>query len=139
MDIGLLYSFEENILNIIWVFLIVEIFLILEHHINICYSYISTMLTPHNPFSLWFALKKDKLNGSKFLQWYRNPRIVFKEPYLENLEKKNTFETSSKGIYVIEVNVTTSGSTSWVLDTGCGAHICTNMNGLSNIRIFEKG
>ena len=58
---------------------------------------------------------------------------------MEDLKKKKTFETSSRGIYVIEVNVTTSGSTSWVLDTGCGAHICTNMNGLSNSRILEKG
>ncbi|WZZ65001.1 hypothetical protein YC2023_076371 [Brassica napus] len=100
------------------------------------------MLTPHNPFSFQYALKKDKLNGSNFLQWYRNPRIVLKQefkPYLEDLKRKKTFETSSKGIYVIEVNVTTSGSTSWVLDTGCGAHICTNMNGLSNSRILEKG
>ena len=24
------------------------------------------------------------------------------------------------------------------MDTGCGAHICTNMNGLSNSRILEK-
>ena len=48
-------------------------------------------------------------------------------------------ETSSRGIYVIEVNVTTFGFTSWVLNTGCGAHICTNMNGLSNSRILEKG
>ena len=99
------------------------------------------MLTPHNPFSFQYALEKDKLNGSNFLQWYRNPRIVLKQefkPYLEDLKKKKTFETSSRGIYVIEVNVTTSGSTSWVLDTDCGAHICMNMNGLSNSRILEK-
>ena len=35
------------------------------------------MLTPHNPFL--YALEKDKLNGSNFLQWYQNPRIVLKQ------------------------------------------------------------
>ena len=70
-----------------------------------------------------------------------NLRIVLKQefkPYLEDLKGKKTFETSSMGIYVKEVNVTTSDSTSWVLDTGCGAYICTNMNGLRNSRILEK-
>ena len=94
MDLGLLYSFEENVLNIIRVFLIVEISLIPEHHINIRYSSIPAMLTPHKPFSFQYALKNDKLNGSNFLQWYRNPRIVLKQefkPYLEDLKKKKTF------------------------------------------------
>ncbi|KAL1194887.1 Retrovirus-related Pol polyprotein from transposon TNT 1-94 [Cardamine amara subsp. amara] len=78
---------------------------------------------------------KDKChycNG--FGHWKRNYN-----KYLEDLKKKKTFETSSSGIYVIEVNVATSGSTSWVLDTGCGAHICVNMQGLSNSRALEKG
>ncbi|CAA7021407.1 unnamed protein product [Microthlaspi erraticum] len=67
--------------------------------------------------------------------WKRNCK-----KYLEDLKKKKkTFETSSSGIYVIEVNVATSSSTSWVLDTGCGAHICVNMQGLSNSRTLEKG
>ena len=58
---------------------------------------------------------------------------------MEDLKSKRTFETSSRGIYVIEVNVTTSGSISWVLDTSRGVHICTNMNGLSKSRILDKG
>ena len=37
-------------------------------------------------------------------------------------------ETSSSGIYVIQINF--SPSSSWVLDTGCGSHICTNVQGL---------
>ena len=59
------------------------------------------MLTPNNPFSFQYALQKDKLNGSNFLHWYRNPRIVLKQefkPYLEDLKKKKTFETSSRDI-----------------------------------------
>ncbi|WZZ87648.1 hypothetical protein YC2023_116227 [Brassica napus] len=71
MDIELLYSFEKNVLNIIGVFLIVKISLIHEHHINICYSSIPEMSTPHCSFSLRY--------GSNFLEWYRNLRIVLKQ------------------------------------------------------------
>ena len=43
--------------------------------------------------------------------------------YLEDLKKKKAVVTTSDpGIYVIEVNLSTS--TSWVLDTGYGSHIC---------------
>ena len=58
--------------------------------------------------------------------------------YLEDLKKNEIFEISSSGIYVIEVNVTTSGSTFWVLDTECGAHICMYMNGLCNSKFFGE-
>ncbi|KAL1225710.1 Retrovirus-related Pol polyprotein from transposon RE1 [Cardamine amara subsp. amara] len=66
-----------------------------------------------------------KRNCKKFLEGFKN--------------LKKAYETTSPGIYVIEVNVTSSVSTSWVLDTGCGAHICTNMQALSNKRKVEKG
>ena len=53
--------------------------------------------------------------------WKRNCKL-----YLEDLKKKKkTGETSSSGIYVIQINF--SPSSSWVLDTGCGSHICTNV------------
>ena len=55
--------------------------------------------------------------------WKRNYKL-----YLEDLKKKKTGETSSSGIYVIRINF--SPSSSWVLDTGCGSHICTNVQGL---------
>ena len=56
--------------------------------------------------------------------WKRNYKL-----YLEDLKKKKkTGETSSSGIYVIQINF--SPSSSWVLDTGCGSHICTNVQGL---------
>jgi hypothetical protein len=58
---------------------------------------------------------------------------------LEGLKTKKTFKASSSGIYVIEVNVTTYSSNSWVLDTGCGAHICTNMQGLSKSKDLKLG
>jgi len=54
-------------------------------------------------------------------------------------KKKKTFKISSSGIYVIDVNVTTSGSTPWVLDTGFGAHICVYVHGLNNSRTLEEG
>ena len=66
--------------------------------------------------------------------WKRNCK-----KYLEDLKKKKGSETSSSGIYVIEVNVATSSSTSWVLDTGCGSHICINVQGLKKSRTLAKG
>ena len=38
---------------------------------------------------------------------------------------------------MIEINL--SVSTSWVLDTGCGSHICSNVQGLRNRRALTKG
>ena len=45
---------------------------------------------------------------------------------------------SSLGIYVIEVNIV-SHDNLWVLDTGCGSHICNYMQGLKNSRKLMKG
>ena len=42
------------------------------------------------------------------------------------------------GIYVIEVNIVSYGNL-WVLDTGCGSHICTDMQGLRDSRKLTKG
>ena len=56
--------------------------------------------------------------------------------YLEEL-KKNGGGASTSGIFVIEVNL--SISTSWVFDTGCGSHICSNVQGFRNRRTLAKG
>ena len=58
---------------------------------------------------------------------------------MEDLKKKKKkgSETTSSGIYVIEVNLSTS--ISWVFDTGCGSHICVNVQGLKNNRSLAKG
>jgi hypothetical protein len=56
--------------------------------------------------------------------------------YLE--DKKNGIESSnSAGIFVIEINLSTSST--WVLDTGCGSHICTNVQGLQRSRELARG
>ncbi|CAJ2644822.1 unnamed protein product [Trifolium pratense] len=56
--------------------------------------------------------------------------------YLE--DKKNGIEScNSAGIFVIEINLSTSST--WVLDTGCGSHICTNVQGLQKSRDLAKG
>ena len=52
--------------------------------------------------------------------WKRNCKL-----YFEDLKKKKSSEATTSGIYVIEVNLSTSAS--WVLDTGCGSHICVNV------------
>ena len=64
--------------------------------------------------------------------WKRNCKL-----YLEDLKKKKGSETTSSGIYVIEVNLSTS--VSWVLDTGCGSHICLSVKDLKNSRSLAKG
>ena len=62
--------------------------------------------------------------------WRRNCKA-----YLE--DKKKGGATSASGIFVIEVNLSTS--TSWVLDTGCGSHICVNLQKLTRSRLLTKG
>ena len=64
--------------------------------------------------------------------WNRNYKL-----YLEDLKKKKSSEATTSCIYVIEVNLSTS--TSWVLDTGCGSHICVNVQGLRSSRSLAKG
>ena len=59
--------------------------------------------------------------------WKRNCKL-----YLEDLKKKNSSEATTSGIYVIEFNLSTSAS--WVLGTGCGSHICVNVQGLQSSR-----
>jgi len=44
--------------------------------------------------------------------------------------------TTFSGIFVIEINMSTS--TSWVLDTGCGSHICTDVQGVRTSRALAK-
>ena len=64
--------------------------------------------------------------------WKRNCKL-----YLEGLKKKKSSEVTTSGIYVIEVNLSTFAS--WVLDTGCGSHICVNVQGLRSSRSLAKG
>ena len=54
------------------------------------------------------------------------------------LKKKASDAPSTLGMFVIEVNIV-SHNNQWVLDTGCGSHICTNVRGLRNSRGLNKG
>ena len=59
--------------------------------------------------------------------------------YLEDL-KAGKVKASSSGIFSIEFhNISTSISRSWVLDTGCGTHICSNLKGLRGSRTVMRG
>ncbi|KAL4367289.1 hypothetical protein GQ457_05G022980 [Hibiscus cannabinus] len=64
--------------------------------------------------------------------WKRNCPI-----YLEEVKKAKAVGASVSGINVIDVNMSTSSS--WVLDTGCGSHICTFVQGLHTRRNLAKG
>ena len=56
---------------------------------------------------------------------------------MEDLKKTKSIKATTSGIYVIEVNLSTSAS--WVLDIGCGSHICVNVQGLRSSRSLAKG
>ena len=84
-----------------------------------------------NPKSLRTFLKKEKSSKTTF------NCVQNKRKYLKKFKSKRGSKTSISDIYVIEVNLSTS--TSWVLDTGCGSHICTSVHGLKNRRTLAKG
>ena len=58
--------------------------------------------------------------------------------YLEDLEKKKGSTTSSPGINVIEINLATSSTDSWVFDTGSVAHLCKSLQGLRRSRSLRR-
>ncbi|KAK8975005.1 hypothetical protein V6N11_000282 [Hibiscus sabdariffa] len=64
--------------------------------------------------------------------WKRNCPI-----YFEEVKKAKAVGASVSGIYVIDVNMSTSSS--WVLDIDCGSHICTSVQGLHTRRNLAKG
>ena len=54
-------------------------------------------------------------------------------------EQKTARVASSSGIHVIEINHTNTFSNSWIVDSGAGAHICSNMQTLRKTRKLAKG
>ncbi|KAJ9551584.1 hypothetical protein OSB04_015629 [Centaurea solstitialis] len=58
--------------------------------------------------------------------------------YLEVLKVNKAKECGTSGIFMIELH-STSVSNSWVLDTGCGTHICFNSQGLKESRTLKHG
>ncbi|KAK8680799.1 hypothetical protein V6N13_109737 [Hibiscus sabdariffa] len=80
------------------------------------------------------AISKDGkcFHCNKSGHWKRNCPV-----YLEEVKKAKAVRASVSGIYVIDVNMSTSSS--WVLDTGCGSHICTSVQGLRMRRNLAKG
>ena len=64
--------------------------------------------------------------------WSRNC-----QKYLEEKKKKGS-ETSASDINVIEINLATSSSGSWVFDTGSMIHTCKSLQGLKQTRSFAR-
>ncbi|VFQ84555.1 unnamed protein product [Cuscuta campestris] len=58
-------------------------------------------------------------------------------PMIHRLRDLLQGHPKNSGIYVIEVNM--SDFTSWVMDTGCGSHICTSMQNLHEVRHLTEG
>ena len=58
--------------------------------------------------------------------------------YMESKKKVAYDAPTPSGIYVIEVNTVSYGNLC-VLDTSCGSHICTDLQGLKDSRKLTKG
>ncbi|TLX70056.1 DDE-type integrase/transposase/recombinase [Labilibacter sediminis] len=58
--------------------------------------------------------------------------------YREDLKLNKAKGASTSGTFVIEFHNTVA-SNSWVLDTGCGTHICTDLQGLKRSRSLKTG
>ena len=58
--------------------------------------------------------------------------------YLKDLKDGKVEKGSHSGMFMIELHNTTT-SDSWVLDTGCGTHICTVLQGLKESRKLKHG
>ena len=58
--------------------------------------------------------------------------------YLEDLKKGKVKVAGTSGMFMIELH-STSTSNSWILDTGCGTHICSDMQGLRQSRKLRHG
>ncbi|GJS78561.1 retrotransposon protein, putative, ty1-copia subclass [Tanacetum coccineum] len=58
--------------------------------------------------------------------------------YLKDLIDEKVEKGSHLGMFMIELHNTTA-SDSWVLDTGCGTHICTVLQGLKKSRRLKHG
>ncbi|XP_021714900.1 uncharacterized protein LOC110682870 [Chenopodium quinoa] len=52
-------------------------------------------------------------------------------------DKKNDTVASRSSIYVIDLNIARNAS--WVFDTKCGSHLCSNSQGLRKSRNLAKG
>ena len=57
---------------------------------------------------------------------------------LSILEEKKSTMTSTSSMFMIEINIFTHYSKSWVLDIGCGYHLCNNMHELKNNMTLER-
>ena len=64
--------------------------------------------------------------------WRRNCHA-----YLEGLKKNKASVASTSGIFTIELY--TFPNKTWVYDTGCGTHICNNVQGLRGSRKLKQG
>ena len=52
---------------------------------------------------------------------------------------KNKKDGPSGGMLILESNLTISSASSWVLDSGSSAHLCTSMQGLEESRRLRDG
>ncbi|KAL8114400.1 hypothetical protein AgCh_021310 [Apium graveolens] len=72
---------------------------------------------------------------NKVGHWKRNCKV-----YLAELKKKKGSETtaSDSGMFMIEMNMSLSQISTWVLDTACGSYICNSLQGIRRSRTLEE-
>ncbi|KAK1414877.1 hypothetical protein QVD17_30638 [Tagetes erecta] len=66
--------------------------------------------------------------------WMRNCPI-----YLKELKEKRDAGQPSGTTYMIHIDLNVISSNTWVLDTGCGTHICNLLQGFKRSRDFKQG
>ncbi len=66
--------------------------------------------------------------------WKRDCRA-----YKAELKDKKAGKAPASGMFVIEINMSISSSKSWIFDTGCGTHICTDVQDLQISRRLTSG
>ena len=78
--------------------------------------------------------------ASKGMCFHCNEPGHWKRNCKKFLAKKKLGEasTSNQGLFMIEINFLESQNSTWVLDTGCGSHICNNVKGLVRSRKLNK-
>jgi hypothetical protein len=78
------------------------------------------------------------LNCQRLGHWKRDCPLLKGKREVQLVQGGQT-SGSAPGTFVIEINMSTSGTKSWIFDTGCGTHICNNLQGLQISRRVVSG
>jgi len=98
-----------------------------------------------HPFMDIVSLKEDDSNfeSTPHIEPRARAMVAQVRDSLDEHEKWRNFAKSGKepipssNVHAIEINSTNQNV--WILDTGCGSHLCNRVQGLRNPRPLDKG